>query len=841
VTGTREPLLLPAVALAAGIALSRAVEFTLTEATLATAVLFAISSLSKIRVTRTTGMLLSIAGAGIALDLLHRTPTVPQLDAEPGEFLILSGCVVQPGEWSEDRVRFTLELEPAARARVTIPVSAEAAAPRLLYGERVELEARVRLPRNFRNPGGFDYAAYLARRDIYWSATAARDATLTRLPGSCGWPAAAVLHQTRALLAARIRELFPNDAFSSGMLSALLIGDASRLERVYTDDFRRTGTYHALVISGMHLTLLASILLFCLRWLPMHPAFGFAFTAAAGWVYALLAGGGAEHRCAAAGLTTFCVARLLYRRTRVLNVLAAVAIAFLATGPDQLFEASFQLSFLAVAALGGIAAPALDRYVTPYHRAARDLGSRRADVAARGKPAAFRVELKLIAETIALLARMPRALALSAVSASTRLILFAGELLLLSAVMQVALALPMALYFHRVSFTGLTANLLMGPLMSLLIPLALIATLTASPPAGVVSGRLLAAAAWVAKVHAAREPEWRIADPPLWSAAVFAAALLALAIALRRGSRWIAPAACAAVAAFALLILWPPAPDIRAGQLELTAIDVGQGDSLLLVFPNGRTMLVDGGGIPKYGSRFRPRLDTGEDVVSPYLWSRGITRLDLVAATHPHEDHTGGLPAILRNFRPRELWLGGAPADSGWSNLTQSAQLAGVPLIRPLEGDIRDFGDASVRVLSPPRDGSSVRANDASLVFLVTFGQTRFLLTGDIEQDAESRLLDSLGPVDVLKVAHHGGKSSTSEPFLRIARPAFAIVSAGAGNLFRHPHPDVLARLQASPARLFRTDASGLITIRSDGRRITAGGAPAGIRSPIPVFDVANP
>ncbi len=260
--------------------------------------------------------------------------------------------------------------------------------------------------------------------------------------------------------------------------------------------------------------------------------------------------------------------------------------------------------------------------------------------------------------------------------------------------------------------------------------------------------------------------------------------------------------------------------------LELTAIDVSQGDSLLLVFPDGETMLIDAGGFPGMGRMVRkPQLDVGEDVVSPYLWSRRIRRLDYAVLTHGHSDHMGGLPSVLDNFRPRALWIGAEPETAEWRIVRQHAAMDKVRILAlnrtfsPVT-----IGGARVRVLAPSKDyvpGEAPHNND-SLVLEVTYGQRSILLTGDAERPIEDDMLadGELHRVTLLKVGHHGSKTSSSEEFLSQVNPKFALISDGYKNQFHHPNPEVLERLAQHHVQVFRTDQRGLITFRTDGNKV---------------------
>lgn len=832
----RQPLVAPALSLAAGIAAGRFAAFGNRELMVDIAVFAALAAVARWTGSRRlslAALLLAVFFAGALAELRHRPGPPPEIDFAPREVMILAGCVVEPPALSPDRARFVLELAPGARVRVSLYAPPGRQPPSLRYGQRVELEARLRHPRNYGNPGAFDYQGYLARRQIYWTASAGANAHLKILPGTCGNRAARFAFGLRSTALDRLERLYAGRPYQTGMMQALLVGEKSKVEESWTDQYRITGTYHALVISGMHLAALAGGLFFILRLLPLGQWLPPLAALLIAWAYTAVTGFQTPVLRAASGMTLALVARYLFRRTRLLNLLAALAIGFLAVDPHQLFEASFQLSFLCVAAIAALATPAAERLSTPYRRGLAALGDRDRDLHLPPATAAFRVELRLVAETVALWTRVPQRWVQRAVAAVLSVAFRFWELLILSATVQAGLALPMVLHFHRLSVSGLSANLAVVPLISAAVPAAFLAVFTGWSLPAAAAGWLLELSRRVVEWHARWEPAWRCPDPPFWLAAAAAASLVLLAWSARWKARWRWAAGLAWTAGMVLLVWHPFAPEVRPGSLEVTALDVGQGDSLLLASPGGRLMLLDTGGTPSYDGR-PSAFDVGEDVVSPYLWTRSIRRLDVVALSHLHEDHAGGLASILRNFRPAEVWTGPLADSPQTARLRELVRRSGARL-RVLEAGCQlGFGGVQIAVLAPAAGEPPGSAGDQdSLVLRLRFGRRSFLLTGDMPAAVENRLAaqGALERTDVLKVPHHGSRTAAGSAMLERVRPSLAMISAGYANPYNHPHPQLLARLAEWRATPLRTDLFGQIRVITDGRGLeVALGLPLALR-----------
>ena len=855
----KDPLVAPLLALATGILASHWVRFETGELLIALPLLIALTLLAArlFRNVAWAGGLVALLFCGVLISELHRPGRTPEIDAGSRETVLLSGCVVEPPAFYEGRDQFTVELAPKTRARVTLIVPDGQAPPDLRYGQKVEFEARVRPLRNFHNPGAFDYQGYAARSHIYWTASVAGDRSITVQPGGCGSKFLAGIFALRTAALNRIERLYQGDPYATGIMEATLIGESSKLEKIWTDHFRRTGTYHMLVINGLHITVLAAFLLFLLRICFVPELSALALTACGAWLYALVSGFNAPAVRAAGGFTLYLACRYFYRRRRLLNLLAGLAIVYLIWDPSQLFDAGFQLSFLSVAAIAALAIPLLEASSLPFSRGLAGITESSRDPRLPPVAAQFRVELRLLAETLACYLKIPAGWLVRTLAFVARLALYAYEMAVISTAIQIGLALPMALYFHRISLSGFSANVLVVPLLALVVPIGFVAIFTGWHFVAMIAEWLLDAGQKVADWHLRFEPAWRVADPPLWLAVGFSAALVAFAFAVGRTpryarvppdphlkhdqilqqadkgvgrgpwglphlARWVTGSAV--VFLFILLFWHPFPPELWAGQLELTAIDVGQGDSLLVAFPDGKLMLVDGGGILTFGHHAKSKIDIGEDVVSPYLWRRSIRTVDVVVLTHAHDDHAGGLPALIENFHPAELWTGATPASEAWSLVQQKADAQGVKIIAMKSGRCFDFGGAHIEILSPPSDyaPSASPKNNDSLAMRLTYGQRSFLLTGDMEKPMELRALAGGQPLsaDVLKVGHHGSNTSSTAEFLDAVSPTFAVISDGFENSFHHPHPQVLERLAEHRAGALRTDLQGLITVRTDGRRI---------------------
>ena len=719
----------------------------------------------------------------------------------------------------------TLAIPIGIRLSIHAKQSAQSPAdpmPLFHYGERLRIHTKLYLPRNYRNPGAFDYTGYLSENGIMALASAKIE-NVSVFPGFIGNKPELWRTRMHRKIIERVHALWiPTDA---GLMDAMVIGEDSFLRRATRVNFQKSGTYHVLVVSGMNVSILAFVTFWFLKRLRVGDILASAITVTLIVAYAVLTDLGSPVWRATLMLAIYLGARLLYREKCMVNAIGAAALGIMVFDPRTLFGASFQLTFLSVWLVAGVGIPLLERSTQPFSKGLRNLDALNYDSALPPSVAQFRLDLRMIA------GRLSRfcgpAVAQFSISGVMRVVISSAEVLLISAIMQVGLALPMAYYFHRTTVVGLPANMLVVPLMELLMPAAILALFVsyislalAKVPAWIAMFAIRGIAGTVHWLGGMRVADARVATPD-WVVILLSCVALALALYLSRRRAWLAYASLALLAATAFWIgALPPRPHFQPGALELTAIDVGQGDSILLISPQGRTMLVDAGGLPYWTNS---ELDIGEDVVSPYLWAREINHLDVVAVTHAHSDHIGGMGAILTNFHPREMWLGVNSSSPELQKLLDQAKALGIPVTAHKAGDNLEFGGSSIRILAPPSsvEINSSHRNDESLVMKISYGGTSALLEGDAEKQTERQVADELPQADLLKVAHHGSATSTIPELLAAVKPKFAVISVGSRNLYGHPRMEVLSRLQESRVATYRTDLNGATTFYLDGKTVT--------------------
>ncbi|MBI4537558.1 MAG: DNA internalization-related competence protein ComEC/Rec2 [candidate division NC10 bacterium] len=689
-----------------------------------------------------------------------------------------------------DRTQFVAEVQElqvgdrwmavAGRARLTLygePVH-------LAYGQAIQGTFRLRKPRAFGNPGAFDYSGYLASQGIFlegWS-----PGPLEVGEATAGSPVMAEVFRLRGLLLRRFGEALPSG--QAALLKAMVLGDRSGLTPEMQEAFLGSGTYHILAISGLNVSLLAGAAFGVLRLLRVSGRFAALLSILLVTLYAGLAGAGSSVVRAGIMADVYLLALVLDRQISLLNSLALSALLLLWWNPYALFEVGFQLTFLAT--LGIIlAVPAVEERLAAFRRPVRYLlGSAAITIAATAMTAPILAVAFNRLTPIGLLANLP-VVPLSGAITAVGLAAGAG-----------LLALPAGLPW--LTQAG-------GALVDLLF----------------VVTRWFAACPWGSVL---------VYTPTPGMTLCYYGALAGIALLLKEGPRsariWAGglTAACtlALVSQVAVWLYPPPADD----RVRLTLLDVGQGEAILLELPDRGRIMVDAGGL--LGGSF----DVGRRIVAPFLWRKWIGRLDVVIVSHPETDHVHGIASLLETMPVGEIWIGPAPAES-----VTAVRLAALLLQRGIPQRVVTsdsppfhFGAATLEIVHPaPRTGMGAPAgtrsrgvNDATLVVRLGLADKAILLTGDLGRDGEAALLKSGRPVraQVLKVPHHGSRTSSTAPFLRAVAPEIAVLSAGYRNRFRHPHPEIVERYRAMGVRLLRTDLDGAISVEMTPEGIRAWG-----------------
>jgi competence protein ComEC len=576
------------------------------------------------------------------------------------------------------------------------------------------------------------------------------------------WPALARERASRI-----VRAAIPKP--SATVLAGALWGERGTLPQDVRDDFQATGTVHVLVTAGLHLGVIAALIGGCFALLQLPRIAAALGTVPFIYGYAWLTGWHLPSQRAAVMITIALLARACGARAFSLNTLAIAAITVATCWPVAVESISFALSFSCVAAIVLFADP-----IAHW-------------LAARRVPA------------------------------------FAAEVLALTVATQIGVWPLTAAVFFTVAPYAMLANAIVVPLVGATMTLG-IATLATHPVAAVsaVFARwdswlltlILETTHGIAALPGAR---LTMTPPPLWSIAVNDAAAAGASIVLRRR-----PAIAALIIALACAGM-VCAANIRPPQpFSITALDVGQGDGLIIRTPHGRTIAIDAGGMLERGATIdgrSPAERSAERIVIPYLQRAGVTSIDLLVLTHPHGDHVGGAPAILR------MMPVGWVADSGqrygghaYNDALAAARLRSVPVVVPACHQRWVDDEVQLTFLTPCgppfRDGAN-DVNENSLVVLVQYGTLRALFMGDAGFQSEERLLaqgDDLH-ADILKVGHHGSAYSSGAAFIAAVHPRIAIVSVGRHNLFCHPAPTTLQTLRNAGASIIRTDQCGAVTI----------------------------
>lgn len=658
------------------------------------------------------------------------------------------------------------------------------------YGDRLEMEIRLRTPQQFRNPGAFQYADYREREG--WSGVAGlNDLTRVKKVGEGGIPLIKGLYRWRERI--RVAILSRLEGIPAALLMSLIIGETGYLTDEIREAFAASGTTHILSISGSHLALVSFLIFGTTRWLILRlpsplllrislwkvPS-QWAALATAGPVtfYAFLAGGEVATLRSLTMILVYLFSVWINRRGDIKISLAFAALLIVLFHPQSIFDVSFQLSFLSVLSIA---------LVIEWSEAAFPA------VPSEAPPSRFQ-----------------------------KYVTGPGKRMLISTLGATLGSAPLTLYyFHRFSWVGLIANFVIVPLAGwVIIPFGLLSSI-----ASLFLEEGFPFSAWhqwlgmfyyrvTAFFAGFPGSDVHFSSPPLLIVLLFYGVVFSL---LLRQVSW--KALLSITVAFFLFFLGWEGLRLPPERLRVTFIDVGQGDATLIEFPGGKTMLVDGGS----GGLF----NIGKIAVTPYLQERRIGRIDYLVGTHPQMDHMGGLAYIVRKFDVGEVWTDGITREvSFYRDFLAALDQKGLSSRKITGSDPpMEIDGCRIDFLNPPEraDLDEKTSNNQSIVLHLSCpalgkGGVSFLLTGDIEMKGEEAILEKNVPLKstFLKVPHHGSHSSSGKAFLSTVSPEVALFSVGAHNSYRHPHPEVLAAYEASGIKIYRTDRDGALIIEAD-------------------------
>lgn len=702
--------------------------------------------------------------------------------------VVIEGIVTERPQPTDGGCRMQIAAEKLCRRDGYTPVTGKLllyiaeGRTRLVTGDRVRFSSRLSRPRNNQIPGAYDYVRHLALQEIYTVGYVEKQEDVILVLQSVSHSVAGWLDHLAARAGSFISSVAP--PVEAAVLRALLLGEQGGVSPELTDAYARSGVSHILSISGFHMGIISLVVFQLLYRAVSRVPFLLLHCNARRSIllltlpvmifYLFLCGSAPATLRSVIMLGAFILALALERETDSIDSLLLAAFLILLFTPGALFDISFQLSFLALWGL---------LVLTPCFMAPFE---------SIGKPL-FR-----------------------------KILYFA----MASAAATVATAIPVAHYFHKVSFAGLLANFLIVPLLGYGAVVLGFLSLPFIPAVPVVAEWLLVVATflvwlsnWIIEFFA-RIPVATFLQPRWPSLGLFFLFAIVFTFTRRKRTRFVGCSLCL-VSLAGSLVGFP----VHRDKLQIDFFSIGQGDSSLVRFPNGKTMLIDGGGMPSWGNGRRRSYNVGERLLAPALWYQGIRRIDILVLTHPHPDHLQGLLYIAANFPVGELWEGVVQGEGEeYREFKRIIAEKGVPVRRIRPGDESVMVD-EVKIIFPGLPApetvsldSDESVNDQSLVFRLVLDSFSVLFTGDIGTAAEENFLKANNDLHctILKVPHHGSRHSNSPAFLAATSPQEAVISAGFKNVFHLPAPETLQRLENCGARVWRTDEEGTITVTAE-------------------------
>ncbi len=664
------------------------------------------------------------------------------------------------------------EIKAQGRIRITVPHSEVSSLSSDLYNlDKVRISARLSPSERYRNFNVPPMDMYLKNQKIHKTAYTKSPLLVDKLSSGKKYSPFRIISLLRRKLQLGIERYFSNTqnqilSPQGAVVEALLLGERGRMNPEYSQSLQHAGIYHLFAISGAHIAIISFLIFSFFKLLRFSNRLNYSCLIIFLMFFAFLVEGRPSVSRATIMAIAFLVGKLIWRNVNLLNTLSFSAFILLFLNPFNLFSIGFQLTFSATLSI-----------------------------------------ILFFPKIVKFLPRLP---------------LRISEIFALSLTAQLGVLPLIAMTFNRVTFSSLILNFAAIPLVGLIMAFGyifLIFSITFSFIADILSRFIYILVDILMALSNIFDPfpflSYRIPSPPLFVLLGYYLFLAVLLVQTKiRKQKLISISAFALF--FALLVTYPFPSHSRA--LKLTFIDVGQGDSILIEFPGSNKMLVDGGGIPE------ETFDIGERVVSPFLWRKGIKKIDYLVLTHSHPDHMNGLKAVARNFKIEEFWEAFSPQENESYAEFKSLISSKAICVRRFRGQEKKIDDVKIEVLNPKQADPFVFRihNNHSLVLRIVYGQTAFLLTGDIGVSIEDEL--ERAPItlesQVLKSPHHGSDSSSSENFLKAVAPQIVVISVGRGNIYNLPDQGVLDRYEQNEARIYRTDRVGAVEISSDGKEI---------------------
>ena len=715
----------------------------------------------------------------------------------------LEGIIDRPPDRSQDKTQLLIQSQKVILSNRHIPVEGhlliflkEGNEP-FHIGDRLRFLCKLYPPRGFHNPGGFSYERHLAFERIYTTGFLAEEGEWAKIGKGFKNPFLLWMESLRD----HIRDFLNREANppTSSIFKALVLGEQGDIPEEIKEYFILTGTAHLLAISGDQFGIVALLSFSLFIWILKRSEFLLLSISVRKWaagltipcivLYAFIAGREISVIRAAIMVITFLFSILLDRERNLLHTLALAAFLILIFSPPSLFDVSFQLSFLAVFSI---------IYLVP------------------------RILQEFKQEEISLLPK-----------SSWRKNIFKYIILslLVTGVAILGTAPFVAFHFNRFAPIGFFTNLLIIPWVGfLIVPLSLTASIFSffsTPLAtflininGFITLILLRLLAFFSSIPYA---SFFMSTPTVFEIVLFYLLLLSVVhLRKRKRIRYLFAGLCIV---FVLDLTYWDLKGLFQKNLMMTFIDVGHGDSILLEFPRGKRMLIDGGGL------YEDRFDIGKNVIAPFLWKKKIQKIDTLVLTHPDPDHFKGLKFIASQFSIGQFWDNGLKGES--ESYRQLEEILSSKKIERLSlneaSPFQMISGVEISFLNPPVLNSIQRKgsmhwdlNNSSLVMKLQFKNVSVLFTGDIRREAEERMLRKGYPLraEILKVPHHGSSYSSSPLFLQRVKPSYAILSVGERNIGRLPHPEVIKRYRQLGSRILRTDKHGAITVITDGEKI---------------------